>query len=272
LEKLQVSILLGTANSVSYNQDYDPIDTLNFARQSDFEMVQIYLNQQLITDSIQLKKIKKYLVKYPALKVVFHSDISLSNRLFASDYYKNLYDYLEQFDDFRIIFHFDETEVLESILGLLKTIQRSAGRIYIENYFQFPGTTEAEKNLRKFMAIFSLTSDSNPLLYPVLDIPRFFQSGLGFSSEEALNWCYQLLNFFGNRQIPLLLHLIDSKDPQQQKSDYCPVGDGYIPYSQIFSFIKKNKVGLEGIIFEYLDKINTLKSRESLKKILGEIN
>lgn len=271
MEKLPVSILLGTANSVSYNQDYDPIDTLNFARQSEFEMVQIYLNQQLIADSQQLKKIKNHLEKQPALRCFFHSDISLSSQLFSSDYYKNLYSYLERFSDFRIIFHYDEKEDLDSILGFLQTIRRPAGKIYIENYFQFRGKAKAEKNLRKFMAIFSLSQNSDSIFYPVLDIPRFFQSKLGFSAEEALNWCYQLFNFFGNRKIPLLLHLIDSRSPQQQKSDYCPIGEGYIPYSKIFGFIKKNNVEIEGIIFEYLDKINTLKSRENLKQILGEI-
>jgi len=271
LEKLPVSILLGTANSVSYNQDYDPIDTLNFARQSDFEMVQIYLNQQLMADPLQLKKIKKHLLKQPALICFFHSDISLSRELFSGDYYKKLYAYMGQFNNFRIIFHYEETEDLDSILGFLRTIQHPAGRIYIENYFQFRGTDKAEKNLRKFMAIFSLSRNSDCIFYPLLDIPRFFQRKLGFSIEEALNWCYQLFNFFGNQHLPLLLHLIDSRNPKQQKSDYRPIGEGYIPYSKIFGFIKKNKVELEGIIFEYLDKINTLKSRDNLKKMLVEV-
>jgi hypothetical protein len=269
LEKPPVSILLGIANSVSYNQDYDPIDTLNFARQSDFEMVQIYLNQQLIDNSDRLKKIKKHLLKQPDLKCFFHSDISLNRKLFSGDYYKNLFAYLEQFNDFRIIFHYDETEDLDSILKYLQTIQRPAGSLYIENYFQFRGMNKAERNLRKFMAIFSLFQNSAQAIYPVLDIPRFFQNKLGFSGDEALTWCFQLFNFFANRQIPLLLHLIDAKKSRQQKSDYCPIGEGYIPYSKIFEFIKKNKVVLEGIIFEYLDKINTLKSRENMKKILG---
>jgi hypothetical protein len=136
--------------------------------------------------------------------------------------------------------------------------------LYLENFFQEGGVQNAERNLRKYNAVFSLVNNFDVRIFPVIDIPRFFHEKLGFKENEALDWCYQVLNFFGNRRIPVLLHLIDAHHPGQDRNDFCPVGEGYIPYQKIFNFMFKNQVAVEGIILEYLDKINALKSRENL--------
>lgn len=266
-----MQILFGTANSISFNQDYDPLDTLKFVQHTHFDMVQIYLNTNLLNHKEDLKKVKNFLKKSGQLPCFFHSEMPLNMKLLSSEYYQLLYDYLEPFDYFRIVFHYDEKEKLENILHTIQKLHRPNGRIYLENDFQLAGKFNAEKNMRKFMAVFSLSQNSDYSFYPVIDIPRFFLKKLGFTSEESLNWCYQLFNFFNDLRLPILLHLIDAKDANQQKNMYCPLGEGYIPYKNIFSFMKKNRVDLiEGIIFEYLDKINTLKSRENLKNIFAD--
>lgn len=265
-----MNILIGAANSISFNQDYDPLDTLKFVQQTHLEIVQIYLNTNLLNNGKDLRKIKNFLKKSSQLTCYFHSEMPLNIKLVSSEYYQLLYNYLESFDHFRIIFHYDEKEKLENILQTIQKLHRPNGRIYLENDFQSAGKSNAEKNLRKFLAIFSLSQNSDYLFYPVIDVPRFFTKKLGFTSEESLNWCYQLFNFFNDLRVPVLLHVIDAKDATQQKNMYCPLGEGHIPYKNIFSFIKKNRMDLiEGIIFEYLDKINTLKSRENLNAILA---
>jgi hypothetical protein len=175
---------------------------------------------------------------------------------------------LNGFSSPRVIYHFDESEDLDVILKIVDQLDDDNRKIYLENYFQFAGPAAAEKNLRKYTAVFSLANNVGIRIYPVIDIPRFFHAKIGFSEEEAINWCFQLLNFFGNREIPILLHLIDTKTRDQDRSEFCPLGEGSIPYKKIFDFILKNKVDLEGIIFEYLDKVNPLKSRDNLKRLL----
>ncbi|MCB0292982.1 MAG: hypothetical protein KDH97_22195, partial [Calditrichaeota bacterium] len=92
---------------------------------------------------------------------------------------------------------------------------------------------------------------------------------LGFSLEEGLEWCYQILNFFGNRRIPMLLHLIDVSDPAQSRHHYTAVGSGCIPYEQIFHFIRKTRPLMAGAVLEFEDKINPLHSREYIEKVFG---
>jgi hypothetical protein len=265
-----VQIPIGVANSVSYNLDYDPLDTLYFAAQSGFEIIQIYINDAMLASKNKLTELKNRLLNLPDISIYFHSDGAFNEAYTTSSYKESFFKFLQDFSEAKIIYHFDENEDLENILKIISYFEADHRQIYLENYFQFEGITAAEKNLRKFTAVFSLANNSGMRIHPVIDIPRFFNARLGFSEEAALNWCFQLLNFFGNRKIPVLFHLIDSKTGKQESRAFCPIGEGIIPYQKIFKFLLKNGVSLEGIILEYLDKVNPLKSRDNLNQLLKE--
>jgi len=266
-----VKIPMGVANSVSYNMDYDPVDTLSYAVQSDFDIIQIYINHEMLEKKKDLETLSTNIRNLSKADIYFHAEDAFNEAFTKSKYRESFFSYLNEFTRPRVIYHFDESEELDTILKIVDHLSNENQHIYLENYFQFSGRILAEKNLRKFTAVFSLANNAGVRIRPVIDIPRFYQSKIGFSEEEALNWCFQLLNFFGNRDLPIILHLIDTQTREQDRSGFCPLGEGSIPYETIFDFILKNKVGLEGIIFEYLDKVNPLKSRENLKHLFGMV-
>jgi hypothetical protein len=255
---------VGVANSVSFNVDYDPLDTLYFAHQSKFNLLQVYINEVMLKQQETLEELKNKLKKFPDIQVYFHAAGEFNQEFVSSDYREKFFNYVDQFDEPKIIYHFDEKEDLDTIIKLVERLDAKNRLVYLENYFTLQGPLNAEKNLRKFLAIFSLVNNFETKIFPVIDIPRFFHKDVHFSNETALNWCFQVLNFFGNRRIPVLLHLIDARNSEQDRNDYCPIGEGYIPYLKIFNFLKKNQVEIEGIILEFMEKINPLKSRDNL--------
>lgn len=265
--ELSTKIPLGIANSVSANFSYDPIDALKFARQLDFERMQIYLNNDILSVPHRANLLKKQLNAAPEIFSYFHSEGYLNQQFVESKYAARLLRFLGEMEDARLIIHFDEKAALEEALQAIDFLSRNNVKLYLENYFQDKGREAAEKNLRKYLALYTLTSNHNVEIFPALDIPRFFHQNIGMEPNVSLNWCYQMFNFFGNRGIPILLHLIDTLDVTQTRNSYCPVGEGCIPYSKIFDFIRKTQPGIEAIILEYEDKINPLKSRENLKKL-----
>jgi hypothetical protein len=265
-----MQIPIGIANSVSYNLDFDPLDTIQFMRQSNFEIIQIYLNKDLIKDSQKLDSLRQELTEKPLSKIYFHAAGEFNQVFLTTEYKEALFSFLEHLKQSRIIFHFDENEELESMLKIVDQFSATNRIIYLENFFQGEGVQSAEKNLRKFTAVFSLVNNLDVRICPVIDIPRFFHQKIKFSPQQALDWCYQILNFFGNRKLPVLLHLIDAGNAKQERSDFCPIGEGYIPYPEILQFIMKNRVAIEGIILEYLDKVNALQARDNLLRILND--
>lgn len=260
---------IGVANSISANFQYDPLDTLEFARQGKFEIVQIYLNENLLDMKKVLAAIRNQQGGFK--QVYYHAEGFLNEVFLKNEYRQKLYQFLQSVDSPNYTIHFDEQSNIDKLIRLLETLGNEPAEIFIENYFSSSGKVEAEKNLKKYLALFTLSTNFGHTIYPVFDIPRLFHQDLGFTVGEALEWCYQILNFFGNRNIPLLLHLIDADAPDFSRLNFCPVGQGCIPYETIFKFIRKTRPNISGIILEFEDKINPLQSREYIRKILKDL-
>lgn len=265
-----LNIPIGIANSVSANFGYDVFDTLKYEEQSNFDLIQIYLNSELLNDNIYLKKLQNYLLKSNCKPVYFHAEGFLNRKFQESEYSRKLFEFVSNFDEGKLIIHFDESAHLEEMLDVISAFSDHKPVFYLENYFRSQGKINAEKNIRKYLALFTLANSQQFSLAPVIDIPRFFNASREFTSEEALQWCFELFNYFGNRGIPILLHLIDAMKPTQERNSYCTIGEGYIPYPDIFQFIVKIKAPIEGIILEFEDKINPLKSRDNLTSFLSK--
>lgn len=261
-------IPIGIANSVSSNFGFDATDTLRYADHEQFELLQIYLNRRQTSDVVACRNQLKPLFTARPRGVFWHLEGGLNSELVAGDYLEQVTAVLSLVEQPAVIVHFDEKAPLDEALQIIGTLREKGYRVYLENYYQAPGAVNARKNVRKYLALFTLANSQEANLWPVLDLPRFFHRDLNLPPEEALNWCYQALNYFGNRRLPILLHLIDSHGPDQQRHSYCPVGEGYLPYRDIFGFARHNQVRFEGIILEYEDKLNPLKSRENLQEML----
>jgi len=265
-----LKIPIGIANSVSANFGYDVFDAFKFEEQSNFDLIQIFLNSEHLNDSNFLNKLRDFLLRSNDKPVYFHAEGFLNRKFQESEYSKKLFEFVSNFEHKKLILHFDETAQLEEMLDIISYFSDHKPVLYLENYFQLPGKVNAEKNIRKYLALFTLANSQQFNLAPVIDIPRYFNASLKFTNDEALQWCFELFNYFGNRGIPILLHLIDATKPTQERNSYCTIGEGYIPYPEIFQFMLKIKVPIEGIILEFEDKIHPLKSRDNLISFFEE--
>ena len=263
------TIPTGVANSISVNFEYDPLDTIQFAQQSNFDILQVYLNETLLDNPEVLKNIETNNSNFK--HIYYHAEGFLNQEFSASDYRKKLYSFLDKTDDPKYIIHFDERENSDKLIRLVDALSTENTKIYVENYFLAEGKEAAEKNLKKFLALFTLSTNFGTTIYPVLDIPRLFHKQLAFTESESLEWCYQIFNFFSNRNISLLLHLVDYVSNTQSRSEFVAVGEGCIPYEKIFNFIVKTRPKISGIILEFEDKINPLTSRDNIEELLGNI-
>lgn len=261
-------IPIGVANSVSSNFAYDPLDAMHYAMQSEFEILQIYLTEDFLNQKSKANRLRDEIKKAQFSTIYFHADGLLNNEFFNKEYLNKLFDFLTPFNCSRMILHFDEAAALEDSLKMIDVLSGRNIVIYLENYFRKKGRENAEKNLRKYLALFTLANSQSVHVFPVLDIPRFFHRNLQMDSDKAIQWCYQIFNYFGNKHTASLLHLIDTRDPHQDHRSFCPIGEGYIPYRKIFGFMQKTQTPVEGIILEYEDKISPLKSRENLYSLL----
>lgn len=259
---------IGIANSVSANFDFDPFDTIAFAKQENFGVIQIFLNEQLLENEGRHSKLQKQLNSFE--QVYYHAEGFFNKSFPTTEYYQKLLRFLQKIDNPNYIVHFDENIDIDNLFKLTDILVAEGIQVFIENYFQKSSKASSEKNIKKYTALFTLVNNVDNTIFPVLDIPRLFHKKLGFKKAEALEWCYQLLNFFGNKNIPILLHLVDCKEAAQSRGSFCALGEGYIPYPEIFNFIKKTNAPVSDIILEFEDKMNPLASRKFIEEHLLE--
>ncbi len=259
---MENQIPFGIASSVSANLDFDPLDTLAFARHHRFGSVQINLSEQ----DLQNASLKKVLQSSNDIshRLFFHSRSRLNNRFLKSRYADQLQRFLEAVGENHFILHFDEQVHVEEACRVVRILSEQGFQIYLENYFESSGHDASEKNLKKYLALFTLLNSGKNVLWPVLDIVRFFDPERCFTQRESLTWCYQLFNYFANRNQPILLHLVDVHDLSQSHKRFCAVMEGQLPYAELFRFLHKNRIPIQSMIFEFEDKLNPLRSRENI--------
>ncbi len=264
-----MKIPIGVANSVSANFSFDPQDAYRYAVQEGFDLLQVYLTESLLK-SEEMGWMQKVIAE-GTLRFYFHLPGQLNAQFFRQEFWRLFQRCLDRCPDVPVLLHFDETADLEEMLAGIRKLAQLPVTVYLENYFQLEGNENARKNLKKYLALFTLANAGELTLRPVLDIPRCFHQRLKFSPREALEWCFQILNYFGNRHLPLLLHLIDVRDENQLRSSFCSIGEGIVPYPDIFRFMEKNRIPVEGIVLEYEDKLHPLESRKTLQTLLQNI-
>ena len=66
-----------------------------------------------------------------------------------------------------------------------------------------------------------------------------------------------------------MIHLIDATSPDMDRNTWCPIGQGIIPYTEIFSVLKQWGTDINSVIFEYEDQVLPLESRDFVRDQLG---
>ncbi len=264
-----MKIPIGVSNHVSYNVNYDLVDTVKYARQSDFDIMQLFVYEGNLSNNDSLPEILRFAYSNKFDRIYFHTESYLNKKIFTNDHIKNLIEIINPLSNVHLLFRFDEIEDLEGILDSIEKLASLNDReIYLENVFHSNNLGDIDRKLRKFLAVFSLANLQHIKVRPTLNIPALFTDNSQFKKKSGLEWCCQIFNFFETKNVPLLLVLSDQKNYTPESIIPCAIGNGIIPYDTIFDFIKKTNISIEGIILQYFDKINPLKSRDYLVELL----
>jgi hypothetical protein len=263
-----MKVPIGVSNRVSSNLNFNLNDALQYAQQSGFEIMQILLTADLLKQYDSLIELLDLVGMTDFDRLYFHAETSLNCNLNQNDLIRHMDDILLSEKDIQLIFHFDENEDLEKMLESIEKLPTVArGHLYLENALYSPHPSDISRKIKKYLAVFSLANIQTISIKPAFNIPALFVENSQLNEKEAIQWCCEIFNFFETKRIPLLLMLSDRKELSQEGSVPRAIGEGSLPYEHIFNFVKKSQVTIEGIILQYGDKINPLKSRDKLVQL-----
>jgi hypothetical protein len=260
--------ILAVASSVSADRGFDTLDAVEYAIDNKFKGFQAYINQQIVNDA-KLRVEVSSLCRDKYLRLVAHapgtlnwdnvSDVSVNSAT------KHL---LALETRVLVVHHFDETVGLKKALECLMYLCDQGITTCLENFFML-GKETSEKCFMDYLFLLTKAKALSIDFVPVLDIPRIYDAKVHLA-HLAQKLLEEAFNVFKSIEIPIILHLVDMHSGSQERNSWCPVGQGIIPYVDIFGQMSQRKISIYMVILEFEDKVNPVKSKRFLKEHLLE--
>ncbi len=253
---------IGISTSVAKAHNFSALETITYAALHQFDTVQIYMDEAIAKNREYLNQIKG---EAQARRV------SLSCHLPSACMKAEMLDVATRLLDGQraaiVVFHHDPKRFPTSheLERFIRQGQERNLQMYVENYFV---PTQQKTNLRHAETYFACFAPGcEPGVRPALDISRFYDSRC-FDAQQGH---HALMH--GLMQLAALpnamLHLIDATSPDMERNAWCPIGQGIIPYAEIFGAIKQWEIDINSAIFEYEDQVLPLESRNFVRDQLG---
>jgi hypothetical protein len=258
--------LIGVGTSVSKDKNWDPLDTLQFARENNTKIVQIYLNDDLIAHPGLINDAREYAEENDML-LTCHSPEPLNKKALSKKNIAAANELLMHQAEKRIVIHYDEKEKLDDCLMCIEELYENELIVCLENYYVQKETKNFARNINIFNSIFTLAMQEELPVYPVIDFPRLFISGI-IENVNSLLITKQILDNLSMLSMKVILHLIDFTDYGQQRNSWCAIGKGLMPYKEIFEFIHEIELDIDHCILEYEDKKLYLESLTAVRSLV----
>jgi tetratricopeptide (TPR) repeat protein len=259
---------VGVATSVSAVVDFDPIDTLEYATQNNFQSIQVYLNEKIIHN----RAFRQELVERAHsenIRLMCHApDLLRPGPAIDPATSKAARGILRNDENKWVVHHFDQVQPLDETIKWLEGLVKADLIPCIENYHQRKGPEKARQHYEHYLRLFHMIQERGLNVWAVLDVHRLFDAKLGLSSEEGSELLMEVFHQLDELKIPILLHLIDSRRPDGGRKHWCSLGDGIVPYYEILKQVFASTAQVGAAIFEFEDKRNPLESRKFLEKCI----
>lgn len=242
---------------------FDPLVAISYAAQHAFSPVQVYLDNRLVMNRIVRKNVLTTARKC-SVPIMLHAPCLLRlPEATEASVIRAARELLTVELPPRVVYHFDETRPVEESLAATAAVFDMGIVPCVENFHQRGGAANARRNYAEYLELFSRIRGLAVPAIPVIDVPRVYHTKLRLTNEAAFAVIVEVLRSIGSMEFPVLLHLIDSTSRRQARCDWCPVGEGIIPYTRIFRGVA-GVVRFDDVVLEFEDRDNPIPSREYL--------
>lgn len=250
--------LLGVASSVSHDCGYDPFDTLAFARDTGFALVQPYMDARLQNNSAAIDRLARE-AHEAGLRIVCHGPGLLNAAACDPALLCAVKRLCALQGNPAILLHHDGRMPGEEILAVIERINAAGIAVQIENFYCTGA--DPQREVESFCDILLAARVHGLAVTPVFDIPRLFIRRIA-EKYDALDLSAQIIDALSPVEASLILHCIDCDSPDQDRASWKPMGQGIIPYKEIAGMLQERGIGVDALILEFEDKPMCMASRE----------
>lgn len=252
LEKIALS------TSLSYRHNWDPIFSLDLTRKFCINKIQLYLGNNFSNSAL----IRKINIEYSTyFKFIIHSPVNLNYGALNSDIIQNIKDLIP--GQRKVVYHHDLSCNLRDSLDIIEKLNSEGITVLLENFY--PEAESVINNINSYIDVICGSANRGLKLYPLIDIPRLFIRHIS-EKYNSMELTKKLLFSVKDLNPNLYLHLIDVESISQSRDTWCSLGNGIIPYKDIFNIISYLKINIPMIILEYEEEKHIDGSLDYLKR------
>lgn len=253
---------LSLSTALSWDHNWDPIYSLKLTREYKVGHCQLYINKNFSEEKIN--EIKSFNLNY-----IFHSPCNIDDNALDNDEIKVIKS-LASGNDPLVVYHHDYTFPVDKSLEIVKKLNDEGITVLLENFYASRDQHDVRENIESYKRLIIEAHFNELKLIPLIDIPRLFIQGIN-SVLNPYDETISLLNLINSLGSTLYLHLIDAKNDNQSRESWCAIGEGYIPYKKIFSYLKKTNMIIPLTVLEYEDEKHIEGSMENLEKMFTSL-
>lgn len=254
---------LSLSTALSWDHNWDPVYSLKLTRDYKVGHCQLYINKNFSEEKID--EIKSYNLNY-----ILHSPCNIDDNALDEneiEVIKKISDNAEIF----VVYHHDYNVPVDKSLEIIKKLNSEGITVLLENYYASRDQHDVRENIESYKRLIIESHFNELKLIPLLDIPRLFIQGIN-SILNPYDETISLLNLINSLGSTLYLHLIDAKNDSQSRESWCAIGEGYIPYKKIFSYLKKSKMKTPVTVLEYEDERHIEGSIKNLEELFTSLH
>ncbi|MEJ2055596.1 MAG: hypothetical protein P8X42_16905 [Calditrichaceae bacterium] len=239
-------IPVGIASSVLAIENYNWKNTSQLARKLNVSIVQLHLNQ---FDSLSgLMQIQK---KFS--DVILHLPTKLNY-------------------NHPLILNFNKSSSIPILIQHDKYLDNKTIDFFIKNQFTLGFENDRERDIDAYLSRLSYLKSLGLKLKAVLDCPRYFHQFYKEAKPEIItDKILHILNWCKHHNTEIIIHAIDVKSFNPDKSNWTQILTGIIPWKHLLEIVINRAIPVRSIIFEYEDIDMTEKSVYSLRQLFQQM-
>jgi len=257
--------LLSVSSAVAADVGFDITEAVSYTIDNKFEGFQAYLNLQVLQSPEARHQIRTR-CQQANIRLIGHAPATLTWTTVSEDSINVAARDLLAFEEqVLVVYHYDETVDTDHALACLEYLSNQGIFPCLENFF-IHGAETSEQCFRAYLQLLLRANEAGIEVLPVFDIPRLYNENVDLA-HISLNIIEDAFATFRQIGKPVIFHLIDVTSSSQERSSWCPIGQGIIPYEKIFKRLIHSEVSVYMTVLEYEDTTNPIASRGFFKTL-----
>lgn len=219
---------IAVSSALAVDHGWDPLYALGLCSRWSVSVCQIYVTNETAAEKSRLIRIREF-AQAKGIELVIHGPADLGSSLITPSL-MDAYRYLLEGQNRQVVVtHYNWRIPEQERRSAVEELNRNGLTAGIENFHYGKKSEDLIGEFDSWLTELAELDDSDRSAVAVFDLPRVFHSSVGslVDSEMLVKRFFSQIPEKGR---PFIYHMIDCRSDDQERSSWCALGKGSIPW------------------------------------------